>query len=77
VDRAVRAAFAKELGGWSPYERQALLHRVHDIIDRNLEEIAWLESLDMGADQRQIVDESTSRVDRFVKSCASAPAWAP
>jgi aldehyde dehydrogenase (NAD+) len=47
--RAARAAFEGPWSGWSPYERQALLHRAHDAIDRNFEELAWLESLDMGA----------------------------
>ena len=52
VDRAVKAARAAFEGGWSrwtPYERQALLHRAHDAIDRNFEELAQIETVDMGA----------------------------
>lgn len=52
IDRAVRAARAAFEGPWSawtPYERQALLYRAHDIIDRNFDELAEIESMDMGA----------------------------
>lgn len=52
VDRAVKAARAAFQGGWSrwtAYERQALLHRAHDAIDRNFEELAQIETTDMGA----------------------------
>ncbi|SAK96007.1 aldehyde dehydrogenase (acceptor) [Caballeronia hypogeia] len=52
IDRAVRAARAAFEGawsGWTPYERQALLYRAHDIIERNFDELAEIESLDMGA----------------------------
>ncbi|SPB18236.1 betaine-aldehyde dehydrogenase [Caballeronia novacaledonica] len=52
IDRAVRVARAAFEGAWShwtPYERQALLYRAHDIIDRNFDELAQIESLDMGA----------------------------
>ena len=52
VDRAVRAARAAFQGPWSrwtPYERQALLYRAHEAIDRNFEELAQIESVDMGA----------------------------
>jgi aldehyde dehydrogenase (NAD+) len=52
IDRAVRAARAAFEGQWShwtPYERQALLYRAHDAIDRNFEELAQIETIDMGA----------------------------
>jgi aldehyde dehydrogenase (NAD+) len=52
IDRAVRsarAAFEGQWSRWTPYERQALLHRIHDLIDRNFEELAFIESMDMGA----------------------------
>lgn len=51
IDRAVRAARTAFEGSWSrwtPYERQALLYRIHDLIDRNFDELAELESVDMG-----------------------------
>ena len=52
VDRAVKAARAAFEGPWSkwtPYERQALLMRVHDLVDKHFEEMALLETLDMGS----------------------------
>jgi aldehyde dehydrogenase (NAD+) len=52
VDQAVRsarAAFEGQWSTWSPYQRQALLMRIYDVIDRNFEELAQLESIDMGA----------------------------
>jgi aldehyde dehydrogenase (NAD+) len=52
VDRAVRAArlaFEGPWSKWTPYERQSLLMRVHDLVDERFEEIALLETLDMGS----------------------------
>lgn len=52
IDRAVdaaRAAFEGPWSRWTPYERQALLYRAHEAVDRNFEELACIESLDMGA----------------------------
>ncbi len=52
IDHAVscaRAAFEGPWSRWTPYERQALLYRIHDVIDRNFEELAHIETMDMGA----------------------------
>lgn len=52
VDRAVKAARSAFEGAWlkwTPYERQALLMRVHDLVDQRFEEMALLETLDMGS----------------------------
>jgi aldehyde dehydrogenase (NAD+) len=52
VDRAVvaaRSAFEGEWSRWTPYDRQRLLLRVHDIIEKNFEELATIETIDMGA----------------------------
>ncbi|HSV79564.1 MAG TPA: aldehyde dehydrogenase family protein [Ramlibacter sp.] len=52
VDRAVKAARAAFEGPWSkwkPYERQALLMRVHDLVAERFEEMALLETLDNGS----------------------------
>lgn len=52
VDRAVKAARAAFEGPWSkwtPYERQTLLMRVHELVDQRFEEMALLETLDMGS----------------------------
>jgi aldehyde dehydrogenase (NAD+) len=52
IDQAVaaaRAAFEGPWSQWTPYERQALLYRIHEVMDRNFEELAHIESMDMGA----------------------------
>lgn len=52
VARAVAAARKAYEGPWSrftPYERQRVLMRIHDLIDRDFEDFAVLETLDMGA----------------------------
>jgi aldehyde dehydrogenase (NAD+) len=52
VDRAVKAARAAFEGPWSrwtPYARQALLMRIHNLVDERFEEMAHLETLDMGS----------------------------
>lgn len=52
VDRAVaaaRTAFEGEWSRWSPLQRQQLLIRIHDVMEANFEELALLETLDMGA----------------------------
>jgi aldehyde dehydrogenase (NAD+) len=52
VDRAVKAArkaFEGPWSTWTPYQRQTLMHRVHDLMEKNFDELALLETLDMGA----------------------------
>jgi aldehyde dehydrogenase (NAD+) len=52
VDRAVaaaRRAFEGEWSRWSAYDRQRLLIRVAELIEKNFDELARLETLDMGA----------------------------
>ena len=52
IDRAVAAARRAFEGPWSrvtPYERQCILLRLADLLDRNFEEMAALDTLDMGA----------------------------
>ncbi|TGR18800.1 MULTISPECIES: aldehyde dehydrogenase family protein [unclassified Mesorhizobium] len=52
MDKAVkvaRAAFEGEWSRWTPYERQALLMRAYDLLSRRFDEVAEIESLDMGA----------------------------
>jgi aldehyde dehydrogenase (NAD+) len=51
IDLAVQAARRAFVGEWSrfkPYDRQRLLIRVHDLVEKHWEELALLESLDMG-----------------------------
>ena len=47
--KAARRAFEGEWSTWKPYDRQRLLMRVHDLIEKNFDELALLETLDMGA----------------------------
>jgi aldehyde dehydrogenase (NAD+) len=52
IDRAVAAARRAFEGPWSkfkPYQRQALLLRLADLVEQNYDELAALDSLDMGA----------------------------
>ena len=52
IDAAVRAARAAFVGAWSrwtPYDRQRLLLRIHDLVDKHFDELALIETLDMGA----------------------------
>lgn len=52
VDAAVRAARAAFEGPWSratPYDRQALLLKLADLVERDWDDLAMLDVLDMGA----------------------------
>lgn len=52
VDRAVaaaRRAFEGPWAKWTPHQRQSLLNRIADLVDDNFEELALIETLDMGA----------------------------
>lgn len=52
IDRAVRAARAAFEGPWSrwkPHDRQRLLMRMNDLVEKHFEELAYLETVDMGA----------------------------
>jgi aldehyde dehydrogenase (NAD+) len=52
IDRAVAAARAAFEGPWSkfkPYERQALLLKVADLVEKHYDELSLLDTLDMGA----------------------------
>ncbi|MFT3660719.1 MAG: aldehyde dehydrogenase family protein [Gordonia sp. (in: high G+C Gram-positive bacteria)] len=70
VDRAVkaaRAAFEGEWSTWTPHERRKLILRVHDIVLENFEELAAVETLDMGAPLARTrgLKEWTSQVLQF------------
>ena len=52
VDRAVlaaRRAFEGQWKTWTPYQRQALLMRIADVLDERFEELIQIEASDMGA----------------------------
>jgi aldehyde dehydrogenase (NAD+) len=46
--KAARAAFEGRWSKWTQYERHALIMRVHDLVGQRFEEMALLETLDMG-----------------------------
>lgn len=46
---AARRAFEGPWAGWTPFERQRLLLRVQDIVDAQFDELALIETVDMGA----------------------------
>ena len=45
---AARAAFEGAWSRWSPYDRQRLLLRINDLLEEKFDELALIESLDMG-----------------------------
>ncbi|MCP2138530.1 aldehyde dehydrogenase (NAD+) [Rhizobium sp. SLBN-94] len=47
--RAARSAFEGQWSRWTPYERQALLMRAYNLLDERFDEVAEIESVDMGA----------------------------
>jgi aldehyde dehydrogenase (NAD+) len=47
--KAARAAFEGPWSKWTPYQRQMLLMRIHEIIEKNFDELSMIETLDMGA----------------------------
>src|SRR6202049_3024426 len=52
IDRAVAAARRAFEGPWSkvkPYERQGLLLKLADLVERHFDELSMLDTLDMGA----------------------------
>src|SRR5215831_14530519 len=52
INRAVAAARAAFEGSWSkfkPYERQALLLKVADLVEKHYDELSMLDTLNMGA----------------------------
>src|SRR6202521_433660 len=52
INRAVAAARAAFEGPWSkfkPYERQALLLKLADLVEKHFDELSMLDTLDMGA----------------------------
>ncbi|HVH79665.1 MAG TPA: aldehyde dehydrogenase family protein, partial [Stellaceae bacterium] len=52
IDRAVaaaRRAFDGSWGKWKPYERQALLLKIAELVEKNYDELSRLDTIDMGA----------------------------
>ncbi len=79
VDRAVaaaRRAFEGEWSRWRPHQRRKLLLKVHDVLMDNFEELAIIETLDMGAPllRTRSLKEWTSQVLQFYASQTDAAA---
>ncbi|MGC4251350.1 MAG: aldehyde dehydrogenase family protein [Sphingobium sp.] len=77
IDRAVaaaRKAFESEWSRWTPHERRKLLLKVHDVLIDNFEELALIETLDMGAPllRTRALKEWTSQVLQFYASQTDA-----
>jgi aldehyde dehydrogenase (NAD+) len=77
VDRAVaaaRSAFEGEWSKWTPHERRKLILRIHDVILENFDELATIETLDMGAplSRTRGLKEWTSQVLQFFASQTGA-----
>ncbi|MEU1997303.1 aldehyde dehydrogenase family protein [Nocardia gamkensis] len=77
VDAAVaaaRAAFEGEWSRWTPHQRRSLILRVHDLVLENFEELATIETLDMGAPLTRTrgLREWTSQVLQFFASQVDA-----
>jgi aldehyde dehydrogenase (NAD+) len=52
IDRAVtaaRRAFEGSWSKWKPYERQALLLKIAELVEKNYDELSLLDTVDMGA----------------------------
>ncbi|WP_205484591.1 aldehyde dehydrogenase family protein [Arthrobacter sp. Alg241-R88] len=63
VDHAVlaaRRAFKGPWSSWTPYERQALLTRIAEVLDHRFEELIQIEAMDMGAPVSRLRNTKTS-----------------
>ncbi len=77
VDEAVaaaRIAFEGEWSRWTPHERRKLLLLIHDVVLEHFDELAMIETLDMGAPltRTQGLREWTSQVLQFFASQTDA-----
>lgn len=77
VDQAVkaaRAAFEGHWSRWTPKERRQLMLKIHDVLMDNFEELALIETLDMGAPLTRTrgLKEWTSQVLQFYASQVDA-----
>ena len=63
IDRAVaaaRRAFEGDWSSWTPYQRQDLIVRVKQVLDERFEELAQIESLDMGTPISRVLASKSS-----------------
>ncbi|MDH6286403.1 aldehyde dehydrogenase family protein [Rhodococcus opacus] len=71
---AARAAFEGEWSRWTPHQRRKLMLKIHDLVLENFEELALIETLDMGAplSRTKGLAEWTSQVLHFFASQCGA-----
>jgi aldehyde dehydrogenase (NAD+) len=67
---AARRAFEGEWSRWTPHERRTLMLRIHDVVLDHFDELALIETLDMGAPLSRTTGlrEWTSQVIQFYAS---------
>lgn len=79
VDLAVAAARRAFEGPWrrfKPFDRQQVMLRLADLVDRHYDELAMLDSLDMGGPiSRTLLGRR--RAVAPSRCCATTPAWRP
>ena len=77
---AARRAFEGEWSRWTPHQRRKLILKIHDVILDNFDELAMIETLDMGAPLKRTTGlaEWTSQVLQFFASqCDAATVATP
>lgn len=69
---AARNAFEGPWRAWTPYQRQELLIRIHRLLDERFEELAQLESMDMGAPITRVRGSKASMLKMILFFAAQA-----
>src|SRR2546425_4963660 len=72
--QAARRAFEGEWSRWTPHDRRKLLLRVHDIVEKHFDELAEIETIDMGAplSRTRAIKNFVSQLILFYASQTSA-----
>src|SRR5258706_14395845 len=72
--QAARRAFEGEWSRWTPHDRRKLLLRIHDVIEKHFDELALIETIDMGAPlaRTRAIRNFTSQLLLFYASQTSA-----
>ncbi len=72
IDRAVEAArtATEELRHWSPFERAELCHRIGDVIDQHVEEIARIQTLEQGKPYHAESVDDIAEANQYFRNAA-------
>jgi|GEM_PF-1495714 len=73
--KAARDAFEGEWSRWTPYDRQRLLLRIHDLIEKHFDELAAIETIDMGAPITRTRALKAWQSQAILRSMPPAPAF--